>query len=262
MTPTATTMTPNARQWGLMWGARPRDWALNEEQQAPVYQDVIDIIRLRSGDRVLDVGCGTGVFLRMCADRGAAVSGIDAAEGLLALAAERVPEAELCHGDMQCLPYEDDSFDAVTGFTSFFFADDMVAALSEAGRVVRPGGPVAIQAFGDPTRCDLETVKAVVMAFRPPERQEREYWRPGVVEELVAEAGLELDIVFDSTFSYVYPDDSAFADAMLSAGGAALAAGDREPELRAALIEALAHRHQADGSYRLSNEWHTVIARA
>jgi hypothetical protein len=106
-------------------------------------------------------------------------------------------------------------------------------------------------------------VKNAAMAFRPAEAVNgKPYWRPGVVEDLVAEAGLALDIVFDSTFPYVYPDGWSFADAMLSAGGAALAAGDREPELREVLIEALAHRRQADGSYRLSNEWHTVIARA
>lgn len=263
MTSTTTTMTPNARQWGVMWGARPRAWAVNEEQQTPIYNDVIDLTRIAPGVRVLDVGCGTGVFLRMCADRGATVSGIDASEGLLEVAAERVPEAELCHGDMQYLPYEDDSFDVVTGFTSFFFADDMVAALREAGRVARPGAPIAIQTMGRPERCDLETVKNAAMAFRPEEAVNgKTYWRPGVVEDLVAEAELKLEIAFDSTSSYVYPDHNAYADAMMSAGGAALAAGDREPELRMALIAALAHRCQPDGSYCLSNEWHTVIARA
>ena len=91
---------------------------------------------------MLDVGCGTGVFLRLCADRGADVSGLDASEGLLEVARERVPEADLRLGDLQTLPYADDAFDLVTGFTSFFFADDMVAALREAGRVARPGAPI------------------------------------------------------------------------------------------------------------------------
>jgi SAM-dependent methyltransferase len=262
MTTAATTMSQTARHWGVMWGARPRDWAVTEQNQTPIYQEVIDRIGVGPGDRVLDVGCGTGVFLHMCAKRGAAVTGIDASEGLLEIARERVPGADLCHGDMQFLPYADGSFDLVTGFTSFFFAEDMVAALREAGRVTRPGAPIAIQVFGRPEHCDLELVKAAVMAFRPAEQQEREYWRPGIVEDMVAAAGLTLDTAFDSTWPYVYPDEAAFADAMLSAGGASLAAGDREPALRAALIDALAHRRQGDGSYRLTNEWHTVIAHA
>ena len=67
------------------------------------------------------------------------MTGIDAAEGLLALARARVRGRDLRLGDMQALPFDDDSFDVVTGFTSFFFADDIVAALREAGRVARPG---------------------------------------------------------------------------------------------------------------------------
>ena len=64
--------------------------------------------------------------------------------------------------DLQVLPYDDDTFDVVTGFTSFFFADDMVGALREAGRVARPGAPVVIQAFGRPEKCALEAVKLAV----------------------------------------------------------------------------------------------------
>ena len=82
---------------------------------------------------MLDVGCGTGAFLRVAADHGATVCGLDASAALLEIARERVPEADLFQGDLQHLPYVDDSFDAVCGFNSFFFADDMVAALREAG---------------------------------------------------------------------------------------------------------------------------------
>jgi SAM-dependent methyltransferase len=256
------TMSPSAKQWGALWGDRPRAWAVSEEQQTPIYEETLHRLGIGAGDRVLDVGCGTGVFLRMCADRGASVSGLDAAEGLLKLARERVPEAELCLGDMQSLPYGDDRFDAVTGFTSFFFADDMVGALREAGRVARPGAPVAIEVFGRPEDCDLEAMKAVVATFRSEETKER-YWRPGIVEELAREAGLTVDDSFDSTWAYQYPDDHALTDAMLAAGGAGAVAGPkREQEMRAAILRALAHCRQPDGSYRVSNEWHVVIARA
>ena len=50
---------------------------------------------------------------------------------------------------------------------------------------------------------------------------------------------------------------------MLSAGGAAAVAGpEREPELRAALVEALAGCRRPDGGYSLANEWEIVVARA
>jgi ubiquinone/menaquinone biosynthesis C-methylase UbiE len=252
-------MSASAQQWGARWGDRPHDWAASEEQQGPTYEAALEHLALDRGDRVLDLGCGTGVFLRMCADRGAVVSGLDAAERLLTLARERVPGADLRLGDLQALPYADDSFDVVTGFTSFFYADDPVAALREAGRVARPGAPVVIQVWGRPEHCDMEAVKQTVAAFRPAAPAT---WRPTIVEELVPQAGLTVDRSFDITWAYEYAGDDAFADAMLAAGGArAVAGADRAVELRAAILRAVAHHRRPDGSYRLSNEWHVVIAR-
>jgi ubiquinone/menaquinone biosynthesis C-methylase UbiE len=255
------TMSDSARMWGTLWGDRPRAWAVTEEQQAPVYQEALRHAPVRAGDRVLDLGCATGVFLRMCADRGAAVAGLDASEALLALARERVSEADLRVGDLQDLPYEDGRFDLVTGFTSFFFADDIVAALREAGRVARPGAPVVIQVFGRSERCDLEAMKGAVMRFR--DHTEDQYWRPGIVEELVPQAGLTVEDAFDLVSEYRYESDDALTEAMMGAGGAAVVAGpEREGELRAAILDALAYCRQPDGGYRLSNEWHVVVARA
>src|SRR5687767_12115659 len=124
--PPPTQATGSAQHWGPLWGSRPRDWAANEEQQAPTYEEAIRRVGIGPGRRVLEVGCGSGVFLRLAADRGAEVFGLDASEALLELARARVPEADLRLGDMQFLPYEDDEFDVVCGFNSFFFAADIV----------------------------------------------------------------------------------------------------------------------------------------
>jgi len=255
-------LSTSARMWGALWGDRPDAWAVSEEQQTPVYEEALRRVDVGPGARVLDVGCGTGVFLRMCADRGASVAGLDAAAGLLELARARVPEADVRLGDLQVLPYEDDAFDVVTGFTSFFFADDMVAALREAARVARPGAPVVIQVFGRPERCELEAVKLAIAAYRPGGAEEQ-YWRPGLVDELAVEAGLTIERSFDTTYAYAYADQDALAEAMLAAGGAAAVAGpDNEAALREDIIRALAGSRQPDGSYRVANEWHMIIARA
>src|SRR5438046_315403 len=144
----AAVISERAAQWGRLWGSRARDWAASEEQQTPTYEEAIRRVGLSAGQRVLEVGCGTGVFLRLAADRGAEVFGLDASEALIDLARERVPEADLRVGDLQSLPYEDDTFDVVAGFNAFFFAVDLVGALREAGRVARPGAPVVIQVWG------------------------------------------------------------------------------------------------------------------
>ena len=105
-----------------------------------------------------------------------------------------MPEADLCQGDLQHLPYVDDSFDAVCGFNSFFFADDMVAALREAGRVAKPGAPVVIQVWGRPEHFDLRHMKDAIARFAPPRPAARldptALWQPGALEALATEAGL------------------------------------------------------------------------
>ncbi len=66
-------MNESARRWGALWSFDPDAWAMNETQQTPVYEAALRAVGLTRGARVLDVGCGTGVFLRQCADLGAAV---------------------------------------------------------------------------------------------------------------------------------------------------------------------------------------------
>src|SRR5919198_4227881 len=262
-----TAATGSAERWGPLWGARAEDWAKIEEQQIKTYEEVIRRVGVASGHRVLEVGCGSGVFLRAAADRGARVDGLDASEALIAIARRRVPEADLRVGDMQFLPYDDDTFDVVTGFNAFFFAADMVAALREAGRVAKSGAPVVIQVWGRPERCDLNAVHPVMARFLPPPDPSAvrgsELWEPGKLEQIAAEAGLAPEGAFDVSWPLEFPDDQALTDALTSAGGLSVIVGpEREPELRTALVEAMAPYRTADGGYRLENEWHCLVTRA
>jgi SAM-dependent methyltransferase len=262
----STTTLTSAEHNGHAWGLRARDWSETESQMRPSYELAIKRAGLRPGQSVLDAGCGSGAFLRAAADHGAAVSGIDASEALLAIARERVPDAELALGDLQRLPYADDSFDAVTGFCSFFFADDMVEALREARRVARPGAPVVIQVWGRPERFDLGLMKAVLARFRPPPPADRldpsTLWKPGVLEDLAVQAGLIPDAAFDDRFAYEYADEESMSRAMLSAGGFGAIVGDRQDEARDAVLEALAVCRTPACGYRIENDWHFLIARA
>src|SRR5262249_56279188 len=78
-----TAMSERALEWGRLWGSRARDWAASEEQQVPTYDEAIRRVRLSAGRRVLEVGCGTGVFLRLAAGPGAAAYGLDPSQPLL-----------------------------------------------------------------------------------------------------------------------------------------------------------------------------------
>jgi SAM-dependent methyltransferase len=264
--PATTMQMGSAETWGPRWGSRPADWAESEEQQLPTYEETIRRVGIGAGRRVLEVGCGTGVFLRAAADRGATVVGLDASAALLELARARVPEADLRHGDLQFLPFDDDTFDVVAGFNAFFFASDMVAALREAGRVALPGGAVVIQVWGAHGRCDLDAIKPIVRPLFPGHDPSAppppDLAAPGVLDGIAEAAGLEPREAFDVRWAYVYEDDEALLRGMLAAGGVGEAAGEREAEVGAALLEVLAPFRTADGSYRLENEWHTLVATA
>ena len=130
---------------------------------------------------------------------------------------------------MEALPYEDDTFDLVTGFNSFFFANDIVAALREAGRVAKPGAPIVIQVWGPHERNDLEAMKEIVRPFLPPRPAdappELDYSKPGVLEELAAKAGLEPENAFDANWAYEYPDEDTLRRALVAPAGIAVLVG-------------------------------------
>jgi SAM-dependent methyltransferase len=257
----------SAERWGPLWGARPEDWAATEEQQLPTYEAAIRRAGIGAGQRVLEVGCGSGVFLRAAADRGARVIGLDASAALIDLARVRVPEAELSVGDMQVLPYPDDTFDAAAGFNAFFFAADMVAALREAARVTKPGAPVIIQVWGRSERCDLTAMKhalaTLVPAPEPSTPAPPALWASGVLEGIATQAELSPTEAFDVSWAYEFPDEISLTRAMLAPGMIIdLIRAVGEEAVRSAIIQSLAPYRSSAGGYRLENEWHTLLAAA
>jgi SAM-dependent methyltransferase len=264
--PTATA-SGSSERWGPLWGARPADWALSEDQQVPTYEEALRRVDPRIGDLVLDIGCGVGAFLRLVSDRGGQPFGVDASQALLDLARERLPDADLRLGDMETLPYADDSFDLVTGFNSFFFANDIVAALREAGRVAKPGAPIVIQVWGPHEHNDLETMKEIIRPFMPPRPAdappEPDYSQPGVLESLTTRAGLTPEQAFDTRWALEFPDTETLRRALVAPAGIAVLVGpDREQEVGVAIAAALASHRTPEGSYLLANDYHYLVARA
>jgi SAM-dependent methyltransferase len=260
--------TGSAIRNGPLWGRRARAWAENEEQQVPTFEEAFARTSLSAGHDYLDIGCGTGVALATAVERGAEVSGIDASEELVGIARERVPGADIRVGDMQSLPFEDDSFDLVTGFNSFFFAADMISALREAGRVAKPGAPVVIQVWGPPENCDLTAMKESVFPLGPPPPEDTEeeapaLHDPGVLEAIATEAGLTPGDAFELTYAFDYPDRESLVRRLSSPGPVVLAiehAG--EPRVAEAIAHGLEPFRRDDGSYRLMNQWRYLVATA
>src|SRR5438105_565734 len=180
---------------GELWGARARDWS---ELAEPVSRSVYDAVFARTGigpgTKLLDIGCGAGGALVAARELGAEVTGLDAASNLVEIARSRLPGARIEIGEMEDLPFADESFDVVTGFNSFQFAGDPVEALREARRVCKPGGSVVMLVWGKPEECDtLRATVAAVMALLPPAPGApgpAALSEEGVIENMMEQAGL------------------------------------------------------------------------
>jgi SAM-dependent methyltransferase len=142
--------------------AEPERWQVSTDA-AEVYEScfvpaifgawagpVADAAGIRRGDKVLDVGCGTGVLareaLRRVGQEGRVV-GLDLNEGMLAVAARREPTIAWRQGDAASLPFEEASFDVVVSQFALMYFPDRVASLREMWRTLVPGGRLALAAW-------------------------------------------------------------------------------------------------------------------
>jgi SAM-dependent methyltransferase len=250
---------------GRLWSARADAWAaIQERQLAPAFEAALDALAVGPDTRMLDVGCGAGMVLRLAADWGAEVAGLDASEGLIEHARSRVPGAPIVQGEIEELPYEDATFDVVTGFNSFQYAARPATALAEAERVVVASGRVLLLNWAPAEQCEAAAYLVALGSLMPPAPP----GAPGpfalsdedALRGLFDEAALDVVAVDDVTCVWRYPDQQT-AIAGLECSGPVVAVTEQAgaEAVRDATVGFLEPFRTDDGGYSMTNVFRYVI---
>jgi SAM-dependent methyltransferase len=252
---------------GRLWGTRARDWSeIQEGVVRPVYEAVFARVGLAAGARYLDMGCGAGMALQIAADRGAQVAGIDAAPELLTIARERVPNADLQHGDLEELPFDAEAFDLITAFNSVQYAGNPGMAVREARRLLAKTGTLAVVVWGEPAGMEAAAIVAALGQLMPPPPP----GAPGpfalssleALRGLAQDAGLTPVDIFDVDSPWQYPDKDTALRGMNSSGVAVRAMeNSSEAAVTDAHLKVIAPFVRADGSIRIGATFRCLLAR-
>jgi uncharacterized peroxidase-related enzyme len=211
------------RQVDVGWGRRAVDFAtLAEPSNCREYVALHHHLGVGPGDRLLDMACGAGLAVELATAIGATCSGVDASPRLIAVARDRNPQGDLRVGDMQALPWPDNSFDVVTSFRGIWGTTP--EAVAEAHRILVPGGRMGITVWGhikrSPGAWMMEPLK---LATDPKVEHQAEMvalGRPGAGEALLASYGF-VDIErHEIPFVAEYADPETYARAISSVGPA------------------------------------------
>lgn len=167
----------NAGEWDLLRQLGGESGAVETALVAAAARPVVG--------RLLDIGTGTGRVLELLAGAADTATGIDRSPEMLRIARGKLAaagnqKADLLQADMRALPFADASFDTVTMHHVLHFADDPQAVVSEAARMVAPGGKLILADYAPHQREELRTRY----------QHSRLGFDPATLSEMIGRAGL------------------------------------------------------------------------
>jgi SAM-dependent methyltransferase len=257
----------NQLMQGNLWGKQPQNWStIQEPTGINSYKYALENIGTANNRKLLDAGCGTGIFCRMAAEQGFIVTGLDASEPLIALAKKNKPTIHFLVGELEELPFEDKSFDVVTGFNSFQYAANMINAMQAVKRILKDDGRLIISIWGNKEDCEaLSYITAIGSCLPPPP--------PGApgpfalsednkLGKILDEAGFVIESSKDVNADFIYPDQETALKGLMSAGPAARAIDHSGADkVREVFITSMQPYIQTDGQVIYRNKFRVVIAK-
>jgi SAM-dependent methyltransferase len=236
----------------------------------PVVENVIARADLRPGQRVLDLGTGTGAV----AERAAAlvgpsgeVLGVDISAAMLAqarrrLAARGLDGVVLREGPAEALPAPDGGFDAVLASLSLMYVIDRPAAAREIARVLRPGGRLVAAAWAGPEQCDIVRFQQIAGRYAPtppvPGVGPGALADPAPFLAQLAEAGIAARVETE-LLGFDFPDFASAWEVLAGVTAPGLAP-ERQREAQAAVRAAM--YPEGDGPRRFQNLTLFVVGQA
>ena len=236
----ATIQTHNERA-AAVWSAGGKDYDAISRGIADAIEHAVLRLNPQPGERILDLSTGTGWTSRLVARRGAIVTGVDIADGLLE-AARAKAQVEMLPidyrlGDAESLPFDDGQFDAVISTFGVMFASRPEAAAAELARVCRKGGRIALTTWlSDSTLFQMFEVMRRYMP-PPPSPAPRSPFEWGRTERIRELLGREFDLRFEQGTSYYREPsgEAAWGTFSRGYGPTRSLAASLDPDRRAAL---------------------------
>jgi len=205
---------------------------------------IIDNLKIKDGDDVLDIAAGTGepgLTIAALTPNGT-ITGTDLAEGMLEIAranaaAKRVKNYEAQIADVSELPFDTESFNAVSCRMGFMFFPDMQLAANEIYRVLKPGGRFATAVWAGPEQNNWVTTimsviqKHVILPTAPPVAPGMfRCAKPDVIAGLLKQAGFNDITSIEITGQVDYGSFDRYWQMMMEVGAPIVAAMSQADE--------------------------------